>query len=76
MQTLPWKRQMWRYFYKFNNFDKASTSSAYVGESSKQRAKLKVTEAFGRHYARRNSTKPKHLNPKSRKIRHPNPNLK
>lgn len=37
-------------FNKFNTFVKAFTSSACVGEYSKQGAQLKDIRAFGRHY--------------------------
>lgn len=57
-------------------FVKASTSNACVGEYSKQEAKLKDIKAFGRHYTKRKATNPKHGNPKSGRIIHPNPNLK
>lgn len=67
----------WKSNYnKCNNFVTASTSGACIGESSKRRAKLKDTKAFKRHYAKKKSTKPKYGNPKSRRIMHPNPNLK
>lgn len=61
---------------KCNTFAKAYTCNACIGESNKQRAKLNVTKASGRHFTIRKTTKPKHRSPKLWRIIHPNPNPK
>lgn len=60
----------WGNFNKFNTFVKAYISSTCVGESSKQGAQLNDTRAFRRHHANKESIKPKHRNPKSRRVIH------
>lgn len=59
-------------FNKFNTSVIPSTSSICVGESSKQRAQLKDTRAFGRHHAKKGSTKPNN----SSWVMYENPNTK